>query len=61
MTKIGLSCNDKALACVFKQGCLWELMCTKIKNKFVSNLKKFIQIFFKLINFRLKKIEKVFG
>ena len=53
--------NDNPLACVFKQGCLWELMSTKIKNKFVSNLKKFIQIFFKLINFRLKKIEKVFG
>ena len=43
------------LLAFLKQGCLWELMCTKIKNKFVSNLKKFIQIFFQVDQFSIKE------
>ena len=45
----------RPLLAFLKQGCLWELMCTKIKNKFVSNLKKFIQIFFQVDQFSIKE------
>ena len=41
----------RPLLAFLKQGCLWELMCTKFENKFISKLEFFIQKFFDLMNF----------
>lgn len=48
----------RPLLAFLKQGCLWELMCTKFENKFISKLEFFIQKFFDLMNFFELKIEK---
>ena len=45
----------RPLLAFLKQGCLWELMCTKIKNKFVSNLKKIHSNFFQVNQFSIKE------
>ena len=45
----------RPLLAFLKQDCLWELMCTKIKNKFVSNLKKIWMNFFQVDQFSIKE------
>ena len=45
----------RPLLAFLKQGCLWELMCTKIKNKFVSNSKKIWMNFFRIDPFSIKE------